>query len=127
MNSQILNSHKWEERVVLILSHQNESSKIEEQAALLLEKKQELSERRLIVYIILNNKYKQINTDTKEWLKNKTLNKIYNPKDEAFKVILIGLDGSIKLNQNSILTPERLFSTIDGMPMRKQELKNKNN
>ena len=37
--------------------------------------------------------------------------------------LLIGLDGGIKLRQNSILTKEKLFAIIDGMPMRRRELK----
>jgi hypothetical protein len=45
----------------------------------------------------------------------------------AFKVVLIGLDGGIKLQKNGQLTPEELFGTIDSMPMRRAEMNKKQN
>ena len=41
-----------------------------------------------------------------------------------FEVILIGLDGSIKLRQENILLKEDLFRIIDSMPMRISEMGN---
>jgi hypothetical protein len=43
----------------------------------------------------------------------------------AFTVILVGKDGGEKLRLDSVLTTAKLFSTIDAMPMRKSEMKNK--
>ncbi|MDP5094209.1 MAG: DUF4174 domain-containing protein, partial [Polaribacter sp.] len=50
----------------------------------------------------------------------------YNPKNTPFKVMLIGLDGGIKLAQSTVLSKEKLFAIIDGMPMRKREIRNNN-
>jgi hypothetical protein len=36
------------------------------------------------------------------------------------------LDGKIKLEQSTILSTEKLFTIIDGMPIRKREIRNKN-
>ncbi|WP_369680359.1 DUF4174 domain-containing protein [Winogradskyella luteola] len=47
----------------------------------------------------------------------------HNPNDHEFKVVLIGLDGGMKLSQNNILTAENLFSKIDSMPLRNREIK----
>ena len=41
--------------------------------------------------------------------------------------MLIGLDGGIKMSQNNLLTCKALLETIDVMPMRSAELKNKKN
>jgi len=40
-----------------------------------------------------------------------------------FSVVLIGKDGGVKLTQLQPLAPADLFSTVDKMPMRKQEAK----
>ena len=40
--------------------------------------------------------------------------------------MLIGLDGGIKLEQIQILSAEKLFAIIDGMPMRKREIRKNN-
>jgi hypothetical protein len=44
--------------------------------------------------------------------------------NEAFEIILIGLDGGIKLRKNDIVSREELFSIIDAMPMRRNEMRN---
>ena len=83
-----------------------------------------LKERKLKIYQFAEGDFKYGFFDS--WKKS-TLNiKRFFEKEESFKIVLIGLDGGIKLKQNTILTPEKLFAIIDGMPMRKRELKNKN-
>jgi hypothetical protein len=41
----------------------------------------------------------------------------------GFTIILVGKDGGNKLRQTSPLTLKQLYSTIDAMPMRRQEMK----
>ena len=41
------------------------------------------------------------------------------PKSEA--VLLIGLDGEVKLRQSHVATNEQLFGFVDAMPMRRAE------
>ena len=55
------------------------------------------------------------------------LYKKYNTTKNPFKIILIGLDGTIKLEENQVIAPSNIFNKIDQMPMRKQELKDENN
>lgn len=47
-----------------------------------------------------------------------------NP-DSGFEILLIGLDGGVKLRQDKVIDAETLFARIDAMPMRRQELENK--
>ena len=39
-----------------------------------------------------------------------------------FRAILVGKDGTVKLNRRSVVSDEDLFSLIDSMPMRRQEM-----
>ena len=50
----------------------------------------------------------------------------YNPDDAAFRVVLIGKDGGVKYDSTEPLGPEQLFSIIDAMPMRQQEMQQSN-
>jgi hypothetical protein len=43
---------------------------------------------------------------------------------KQFQSILIGKDGGVKSKDRSLLSPDIYFAQIDGMPMRKQEMKN---
>jgi hypothetical protein len=41
----------------------------------------------------------------------------------AFKVVLVGKDGTVALDQGTVATAKTLAATIDAMPMRQQELR----
>lgn len=43
--------------------------------------------------------------------------------DQAFRAVLIGKDGGPKLTATEPVAPERLFATIDAMPMRRDEMR----
>lgn len=43
--------------------------------------------------------------------------------DDAFRAVLVGKDGGAKLTEAEPIPPQRLFSTIDAMPMRRDEVK----
>ncbi|MGF1650996.1 MAG: DUF4174 domain-containing protein [Hyphomicrobiaceae bacterium] len=42
---------------------------------------------------------------------------------DAFRTVLIGKDGSVKLASDGALSSQRLFATIDAMPMRREEMR----
>ncbi|KQT47744.1 hypothetical protein ASG52_10770 [Methylobacterium sp. Leaf456] len=42
---------------------------------------------------------------------------------DAFRAVLVGKDGGAKLTSPEPIPPQRLFSTIDAMPMRKDEMR----
>lgn len=46
----------------------------------------------------------------------------YKTRNNSFEVLLIGLDGGVKLRQAEVLSNEKLFGRIDQMPMRRREL-----
>lgn len=44
---------------------------------------------------------------------------------EPFTVILVGKDGGEKLRTHEVLSLQKLYGTIDAMPMRQQEMKHR--
>lgn len=119
LSGQVLEKHQWKERVLLVISDDKNAVDFTNQIKILKEKPSELKDRKLIVYQVTKEEY----TFNGKWVLSRKLFQKYNKKSHNFKVILIGLDGGIKLQQSKILSPEKLFTVIDGMPMRKQELK----
>ena len=73
--------------------------------------------------LLLSKKFVKNNPD---FCKNLSyeLSFVLNEKED-FEVILIGLDGGIKLQRTKILTKEDLFKITDSMPMRRDELTRK--
>ena len=47
--------------------------------------------------------------------------------DDGFAAILVGKDGTEKLRSDTPVTPVTLFAAIDAMPMRQQELRDRQN
>ena len=131
MKSQDLKEHQWENRVVLILSKNEDSKEYQKQIAELIKWHKELRERKLLTYHVLPERYTLINdpvdNEQNKWIASSDLFDQFAGDNMAFKVVLIGLDGGIKLQKNGQLTPEELFGTIDSMPMRRAEMNKKQN
>ncbi|MCK0137145.1 DUF4174 domain-containing protein [Arenibacter sp. S6351L] len=129
-NGQDLKKHQWENRVVIIVSQNEDSRAYQEQITEFNSLPKELKERKIIVYQVLPDRYKLMNYQIKgkdiEWITSPTLFDKFANNKEDFKVILIGLDGGIKLEKIEVLSTSELFATIDVMPMRRAEMKNKN-
>ncbi|MCK0192864.1 DUF4174 domain-containing protein [Arenibacter sp. F20364] len=130
VNSQDLKQHRWENRVVLIVAQDEDSRAYQEQITKFNSLPKELKERKIIVYQVLPDRYKLMNCQLKgeknEWITSPIIFDDFAKKGEEFKVILMGLDGGIKLEKTEVLTTTELFGTIDAMPMRRAEMKNKN-
>lgn len=124
-NAQELKKQKWNKRVILVISNDESSSTVDTQLALLNEPN-ELQERKLIIYRVLPKKYKILDNRESQWTISSELYDKYSSKKTNFKIILIGLDGGVKLKSEEIIEPKILFSMIDQMPMRREEL-DKNN
>ena len=125
---QNLEKHRWKNRILLVKTN-DASEKIYRQQ---LEELDRLTngfiERRLVLYTIVKNDF--VFTDYKDRTQNhsgkipKKFAERMLKEQEDFEVLLIGLDGHIKLRQTKLLTGAALFRTIDAMPMRRSEIKN---
>ena len=122
--SQDIKKHQWENRVLLVFTDDKKSDNFKHQIKILSENKKELAERKLVIYQFTENYF---TTDFSEvWFSSNSMFKKYVNTNDSFKVLLLGLDGGIKLEQDKILSLKKLFTIIDGMPMRRSELKSKN-
>ncbi|WP_298548920.1 DUF4174 domain-containing protein [uncultured Aquimarina sp.] len=123
--SQDLDKHLWKNRLILVLADSYENSKFTKQLREFNTNTDDLQDRKLIVYQITPTSY-QKGIKKSDAIKNNTLFKRYNSSNEDFKIILIGLDGGIKLESNKLVSASLIFEQIDQMPIRKQELRIKN-
>ncbi|WP_208152423.1 DUF4174 domain-containing protein [Winogradskyella pelagia] len=123
INSQNLESFKWKNRLLLVLTSNTKSTAFTRQLKILETESKGLEERKLLVFKI--SPYLEMSSQEHNdyWITDSKVFKKYNSSPEEFKVILIGLDGGIKLEQNTVLTAKNLFTLIDGMPMRRTEIR----
>jgi len=124
INAQKLSNHQWKNRLVLVLTNDTTDANYQNQLKIFQTEKEGMKERKLLVYHITPTQY-CIENDNKEWHNSSKLYTNYKQTNASFEVILIGLDGRIKLTQNEVLTTDKLFAIIDAMPMRRAELRRK--
>ena len=123
MKAQDLSKHQWKNRVLLIITENIEDQEFKNQIKKLQNNQKGLQNRKLIIYQMTSTHFKLGISEENEWIKRPELYNNLKSNDKTFEVILVGLDGGEKLRQNSVLTTDKLFSLIDGMPMRRAEIK----
>lgn len=101
-------------RQVLLFSTSNEKSLLEKQIVELQKDKPGIKEREIQIKIIETTV-----DDLAMWKTCKV------DLSTPFTFILVGKDGGEKFRSNSLVTLPSLFSLIDAMPMRRNELKKK--
>ena len=121
--AQKLKDYKWKNRLVLVIGNNTNNTTFTRQLEVLENDNQGLNERRLKLFKVLPNKYQ---LDEELWVEGSLVFDKYNANKDPFRIILIGLDGGIKLSQSTVISKKDLFDLIDSMPMRSSELRSKN-
>ncbi|NQX78085.1 DUF4174 domain-containing protein [Gilvibacter sp.] len=127
-SGQDLSVHKWKERILVVKSNEADNEVLQKQLEQFKGAEAGLKERKLVLYVIRDSEYDfvdytaDLNREDGQ-LKEGAIQRLFKSSKD-FEVLLIGLDGGVKLRQTEILTREELFRTIDAMPMRRSERKN---
>ncbi len=122
-NAQCLEDLQWKNRVLIINAIDTSDQLYQKQINLFQDESEALRERKLNVFQYTYPHLRQLDFSQKKNSKNRNTKDCEFIIKEDFNVILIGLDGGVKLRSKKILTPEKLYAKIDAMPMRRSEMK----
>jgi len=111
--------HQWKERVLLLLTDAVQNSVFKEQVDIFKTESTNFKERKLIIYKVTPKGYIKGN----KWFYTDKFHKYYKKNKSTFEIVLLGLDGNIKLRQSTLLKNKDLYDLIDAMPMRKNEIR----
>lgn len=131
LNGQNLDSHRWKNRVLIVKTQEIPSDKYKAQLEVFKEADASLADRKLVLYMITGGTYRLVDFD--DGIKKESDELPISAKQTVladgndFEVLLIGLDGGIKLRQTKVLTIGELFNLIDSMPMRRAEIRRRKN
>lgn len=114
-----LDLHRWQDRVILIFADSDQQKDFQEQWLDLQKDTASLKERDLVVYRIFD----QLEDKKLTPADAMQLRKRYHSDQTPFKVLLIGKDGGVKAQQTRPIPRSDFFSLIDGMPMRRAEMR----
>jgi len=125
ISAQDLDKHLWKDRLVLVYTEDRTNELYMEQVDLLKGDIEGLEDRKLVIYHYTPDLVKR-GLEDGSWEKRNDRSEKFTETKSDFEVLLLGLDGRVKLRQETILTREKLYATIDAMPMRQNELRRRN-
>lgn len=115
-------SYKWKYRPLFIFADSTANSALAEQRRIFAASRAGLVERDVaLIWVIGNN----VSIDGGPGLHQTAaaLRARYGVGPTEFKAMLVGKDSSVKLASSSAIRVESLYSTIDAMPMRRDEMR----
>ena len=122
--AQPIKGHRWKDRVLLILAENPTDVEFRRQVLALTAEKESLAERIGAVYRIFPNSYGRGLAETSVVSRKSGSIHGLDP-EKGFGLLLIGLDGSVKLRSENFVAPGELWGLIDSMPMRRAEIRKK--
>lgn len=124
-SAQHISSHQWNDRLVIVLTTDSQNQIYLKQLSELQVFEEGLKERKIIVYQSLPSRFRVGLSLDASWKASDNVYKQLKKSDAEFEIILIGLDGGIKLRKEQWVAAEELFALIDRMPMRRAEMRRK--
>ncbi len=120
--SQDLSTYRWEHRLMLILSESPADTTALTLIDALRNEPADLLERRLQIYHLTSDVAHKMYPDHQRIDVPSAYAK-YHRSGESFELLLIGLDGGIKMYETSMVDLQLIWDKIDSMPMRQSELR----
>lgn len=117
---QKLSDYQWSNRIIILSDQEPGFNKAKEALEIISEFKKELKERDILVFLQRDGK----RYDTNFNLVSTAIDKNIPQNFEGY--LLIGKDGGIKSKELYPVDIQALFALIDGMPMRRAEMKRDN-
>ncbi|MER2266350.1 DUF4174 domain-containing protein [Methylobacterium oxalidis] len=109
-----LAAHLWKARVLVVSAPGPEDGRLRAQRTILAEARAGTGERDLVTLEAVGGGAEAT-----------ALRRRLNLPADAFRAVLVGKDVGAKLSSAEPIPPERLFATIDAMPMRRDEMRDK--
>ena len=107
-----LSGYRWKSRVLVLAAPDGDDAQLKAQRQALASGRTGASERDLVTVEAVGTGAQALR-----------LRRHLGLPDDSFRAVLVGKDGGAKLTAADPIPPQRLFSTIDAMPMRRDEAK----
>jgi len=122
IKAQSLDDYQWKNRILLLVDESAYTNALTSQLATLNADKKGLAERDLLVFRVTPDAVFTSDA-TMTQLNPKALYADYDLKADFKGVVLLGKDGGVKMREPYEVKTQRIFALIDGMPMRRREIR----
>ena len=118
--AQALGQYKWKNRLLVVFSDTS-NAKAARQENMLMTERSGLGERDMLVLRVRGGSVMPIYGSGVELDADRIRQDVQGPEAGEFAVVLVGMDGTVKLSAHEPVTPAEIFALVDSMPMRATE------
>jgi hypothetical protein len=111
--------YEWKNRVVIVFGHAADD-RVVRQVAYLESRPEALEDRDMVVLQVDGEYVRPVHGNAADTDAHK-LRRDSDVEINRFKVVLVGKDGTAKLESNTVVSDVEMFALIDQMPMRRSE------
>ena len=116
-----LDLYKWKKRPLVVFAPGETTPDYVAQRAIVSNSRAGFAERDVVIVFVVGDRVRTELGDGRG-LGAETLRKRFGVAPGAFRALLVGKDGGVKLSSGSPLAAATLFKEIDAMPMRRDEI-----
>jgi hypothetical protein len=120
-----LDSLRWKNRVLVILSPTESDLSFQLQKQELASSSEGVLERDLMILELLEHGESRVGNQILSGKSVQDIRKRLGVVGGSFQVLLIGKDGGVKLRSTEPVSTKDLFGLIDSMPMRQEEMESR--
>ena len=118
--AQALGQYQWKNRLLVVFSDTS-NAKAARQENMLMTERSGLGERDMLVLRVRGGSVMPIYGSGVELDADRIRQDVQGPEAGEFAVVLVGMDGTVKLSAHEPVTPAEIFALVDSMPMRATE------
>ncbi len=120
-----LNNFLWKNRLLFVFSPSGTHPDYLELSASMEKNRAEMDDRDMVLFEVFESGPVRVNGKGAPTAMGEDLRRRYHIQTEALTVLLIGKDGTEKMRIRGDVDLDAIFILIDGMPMRRQEIRMK--
>jgi len=121
-----LTQFQWKNRLLFLFAPDGNSPLFKNLQSQIMAQKAEVEDRDLVVFEVLAKGPSRMNTASLDRQQADSIRDHFAVPRNTFSLILVGKDGGIKLKRNDQIDLGAVFELIDSMPMRQDEMRQKN-
>lgn len=118
-----LGNYLWKKRPLLLFAPSPNSPMYRSIPDSLSAHQDQIQERHMVIIEVFQNGLVRIDGKSDSRRTAESFRQQFSAKEGELTAILVGKDGGLKLRQNGNLDLGKIFSIIDTMPMRQQEMR----
>lgn len=118
-----LGNYLWKKRPLLLFAPSPNSPMYRSVPDSLSAHQDQIQERHMVIIEVFQNGLVRIDGKSDSRRTAESFRQQFSAKEGELTAILVGKDGGLKLRQNGNLDLGKIFSIIDTMPMRQQEMR----